>query len=215
MVTSSKAAAKEDPALPVRGLSWPQARAYCASTGGGCRPRPNGSTRRARGVAEAYYGVPSKIAWYTTNSEDAPHPVATREPNAFGLYDMLGNVSEWVLDRYYNKYDLEADAVGTHIDLPLAGNSSAVVRGGFWDSDLARLRVSHRAEQLTICQSKRRECGARTTIVKPSATTSQARAGCGNSRSRDGRRDRKSCGCLPNSCEAASERFLAMARVRP
>ena len=57
---------------------------------------------------------------------------------------MLGNVSEWVLDRYYNAYD-EASDPG-HPDLPLAGNASAVARGGSWVSDASGVRVSRRLE---------------------------------------------------------------------
>ena len=39
-------------------------------------------------------------AWYIENSDDIPQPVATRRPNAWGLYDMLGNAWEWVDDWY-------------------------------------------------------------------------------------------------------------------
>jgi formylglycine-generating enzyme required for sulfatase activity len=91
--------------------------------------------------------VISKIAWYAGNSDDAPHAVGTKQPNAFGLYDMLGNVSEWVLDRYFDKYYVDSVATGPGVEQPLPANALAVARGGFWESDASALRVSHRLPQ--------------------------------------------------------------------
>lgn len=99
------------------------------------------------GSAQPYYGLISEIAWYAGNSDDAPHAVGKKQPNAFGLYDMLGNVAEWVLDRYYDKYYFDSVATGPEVDQPLAANAIAVARGGFWESDAGNLRVSHRIPQ--------------------------------------------------------------------
>lgn len=47
-------------------------------------------------------------AWYEGNSENKYHKTGTKKPNAWGLYDMLGNVAEWTLDQYKETYLSEA-----------------------------------------------------------------------------------------------------------
>ncbi len=69
-----------------------------------------------------------KVGWYCGNTkEDTPQPVAQKEPNAWGLYDMHGNAWEWCQDWYEESYS------GSHIDPegPASG-ASKVFRGGGW-----------------------------------------------------------------------------------
>jgi formylglycine-generating enzyme required for sulfatase activity len=142
-VVSSASFSPIEANLPAVGISWSEAKSYCAAVGGRLPTEAEWEYAARGGATTAYYGVPSKIAWFADNSGGDRHAVATRQPNAYGLYDMLGNASEWVLDRYYNKYDIEAPAIG-NVEQPLASNASALTRGGFWESEAANIRVSHR-----------------------------------------------------------------------
>jgi WD40 repeat protein/formylglycine-generating enzyme required for sulfatase activity/serine/threonine protein kinase len=83
-----------------------------------------------------------RFAWFADNSGDRPHRVATKGANAFGLHDMAGNVSEWVLDAYTNSYyPGRRDGDG----LLQLSTGKGVYRGGDWQhgADFARSGVRH------------------------------------------------------------------------
>ena len=84
-------------------------------------------------------------AWYYDNSDDKYHRVGQKEPNAWGLYDMHGNVAEWVLDGYApNGY---ADFTGNPARNPLripTEIENRIARGGSWYDDPEELRSSAR-----------------------------------------------------------------------
>ncbi len=84
-------------------------------------------------------------AWYFDNSDSSYQKVGQKKPNPWGLYDMHGNVAEWVLDQYIP--DFYAQAADTTSENPLAIPSTLyprVVRGGGWDGDPEQLRSSVR-----------------------------------------------------------------------
>lgn len=81
-------------------------------------------------------------AWYIMNSGDLPQPVATRMPNGFGVYDMMGNVWEWVSDWYAP--DTYTQAGRTDPMGPDQG-TSRVRRGGSYHCPLHLTRPGYRS----------------------------------------------------------------------
>ena len=59
-----------------------------------------------------------KFAWYSENSEDKTHPVGEKKPNAWGLYDMHGNVWEWVEDDWHSSYKGAPNVGQAWVDTP-------------------------------------------------------------------------------------------------
>ncbi|WP_211364168.1 formylglycine-generating enzyme family protein [Propionivibrio limicola] len=75
----------------------------------------------------------SRYAWFDEDFETgSTHAVGQKEPNAWGLYDMHGNVWEWTQDGYGERYYAESPAADPTGPTTRSGNWGCVVRGGSW-----------------------------------------------------------------------------------
>jgi formylglycine-generating enzyme required for sulfatase activity len=138
--------------LPVTGVSWDDVQAFIERLNA---EDPEARYRlpteaewehAARAGSKATRPFPrdelDEHAWYIENSGDRPQPVATRQVNAWGLYDMLGNVWEWVADHYsptYYKVSPAMDPKG-----PGEGEKR-VRRGGSYHCNPELVRPAYRA----------------------------------------------------------------------
>jgi formylglycine-generating enzyme required for sulfatase activity len=93
--------------------------------------RAGTTTRYSFGDSESKLG---DYAWYYGNSDGKTHPVGQKKPNSWELYDMHGNVWEWVQDGWHDSYD-RAPTDGSAWE---GDGAARVFRGGGW-SDRARL----------------------------------------------------------------------------
>lgn len=137
---------------PVINVSWDDAWAYAvwlsAQTGARYRLpseaeweyacRAGSTTNYSFGDDAASLG---EFAWYLNNAVSKTQPVGQKRPNAFGLYDMHGNVWEWVEDFWHDNYN-GAPTDGRVWDS--GAFVSRVLRGGNWANDASRARSASR-----------------------------------------------------------------------
>jgi formylglycine-generating enzyme required for sulfatase activity len=84
-------------------------------------------------------------AWYRNNSELKTHPVGKKKPNSWGLYDMYGNVWEWVQDWFDDKYYRESPSIDPIGMIGTLG-PLRVYRGGSWGNDARYVRSAYRGD---------------------------------------------------------------------
>ena len=129
---------------PVETVSWEDAVEFCRKLSELPAEKAAGNVYRLPTEAEWEYacraGTTTKYsfgddeselgdyAWYGVNSDQKTHPVGSKKPNAWGLYDMYGNVWEWCQDWY-------VDYPSGSVTDPSGATSGSVrvIRGGSWD----------------------------------------------------------------------------------
>ena len=120
--------------LPVENVSWSDVQAFIKKVNEKSKKYLYRLSTEAEweyacraGSTGDYAGDLDAMAWYRSNSSDKTHPVGQKQANAWGLYDMHGNVYEWCSDWY-----------GSYVSAPVTDPSGAasgtyhVFRGGSW-----------------------------------------------------------------------------------
>ncbi|MFM7792848.1 MAG: formylglycine-generating enzyme family protein, partial [Microcystis panniformis] len=142
-----------NPQNPVEKVSWNDAQAFCQKlsqiTGKTYRLPTEAEWEyacRAGTTTRYYFGDDANqlgdYAWYRKNSQGTTHPVGQKKPNAWGLYDMSGNVFEWCEDNWHDNY------IGAPKDGSawlIKDNHSQIVRGGSWYNNPDVCRSAYRS----------------------------------------------------------------------
>jgi formylglycine-generating enzyme required for sulfatase activity len=139
--------------LPVEHVEWVEATRFSErlveKNGGYCYRVPSEAEWEyacRAGTTGKYAGDLDAMAWYGQNSGGKTHPVGSKQPNAFGLFDMHGNVWEWVQD--WHRFGYEGAPTDGSIWVSFDGLKKEptvrVVRGGSWRDHAHLCRSAHR-----------------------------------------------------------------------
>ncbi|MCX5664656.1 MAG: SUMF1/EgtB/PvdO family nonheme iron enzyme [Planctomycetota bacterium] len=129
----------DSPSRPVEQVSWNMIQGFNTVTSLRLPTEAEWEFACRAGTTTARYGVFDDIAWHDTNSGGATHAVATKLPNALGLYDTIGNDLEWCQD-WYGPY---ASGGVTNPTGPTTG-TVRLLRGGHWNNNSFVCRASER-----------------------------------------------------------------------
>ncbi|MCP4996727.1 MAG: formylglycine-generating enzyme family protein, partial [Gammaproteobacteria bacterium] len=135
------------PEQPVVGVSWEDVIKYAEWAGLRLPTEAEWEYACRAGTATRYYlgdeeGDLKRAGWYTGNSSGQSHPVGEKAMNGFGLYDMHGNVWEWVEDDWHENYHGAPENGNAWIDKKRG--SRRVIRGGGWDDGARDCRSAYR-----------------------------------------------------------------------
>ena len=146
------------PNKPVQGISWEKAQYFCKALGGDLPTEAQwefagraGGNSGALWEEDDHFSV-NKYAVFAENSyklgkKDSvaygPHDVATKEPNAWGMYDMSGNVAEWTRDNYFAiTFKIEdSNPTGSY------WGTNKVLKGGSWKDGVKKLYMTDRDDE--------------------------------------------------------------------
>ncbi len=168
---------QDQPRKPLEQIRWRDAKEYCnersrmeglelcydeSAPGWPCNFEANGYrlpteaeweyAARAGQTGRYPFGDASKIkqfVWFEENANQKSYPVGVKKPNAWGLHDMLGNVSEWCHDVYDPDYYQNSPSENPRGPEAANATPKRVMRGGSWKASAAMCRVTFRQGQQT------------------------------------------------------------------